>query len=391
MTTIDGDAARRLDAHLQHRIDTGSLPGCTTHIWLGGELVHSNALGQRDIERALPVAEDTVFRIFSMTKPIASVALMQCYERGLIQLNDPVHEYIPAWKELQVTRGDSGMGMPIVEACARPMTVRDLMTHQSGLPSPPSRGLGRPLNGTLADMVAELAGVPLAFQPGEHFSYGVSTDVVGHLVELVSGMPLDDYLAQHIYEPLGMTETAFWVPPERIDRFAALYNPSPSGLQLMDDPQSSAMAEKPTFLSGAGGLTSTALDYARFALMLRGGGAYDGVRVIGRKTLELMAMNHLTGGRTVAEASLDPFFGDYHGQGFGLGFGITLDPVGTQLSGSTGEFYWTGAAGSLVFVDPVEDLTVLFMTQVFPNILGAGYRNPYGWREIRALVYALLT
>src|SRR5262245_37028674 len=168
MTTIDGDAARRLDAHLQHRIDTGSLPGCTTHVWLRGELVHSNALGLRDVERELPVGDDTVFRIFSMTKPIASVALMQCYERGLIQLNGPVPEDIPAWRDLQVTRGPSGMGMPILEPCARPMTVCDLMTHQSGLQSPPSRSLGRPLEGTLADMVAELAGVPLAFSPGQH-------------------------------------------------------------------------------------------------------------------------------------------------------------------------------------------------------------------------------
>lgn len=382
---IDHAAAKRLDLHLQRRIDAGEIPGCTTHVWVGGELAHSNALGWRDIEHSVPMTDDTICRLASMTKPIVSLALMQCYEAGLIQLNDPVHELIPAFKGVQVRVGDDGMGMAVTERSRRAMTVHDLLTHQSGLPAGPGR-LGE-TPPTLAERAAELATQPLLFQPGSRFSYGVSTDMVGHLVELASGSPLDVYLAEHVLGPLGMDDTRFGVPADAQDRVATLYRPTPDGMQVMPFPPS-VPPEQVTYFSGAGGLVGTAEDYQRFARMLVGQGELDGERIISRKTLELMTLNHLPGGRTLPEHTIDALFTEYHGIGFGLGVGVMVDPARAQVSGSPGEFFWTGAFGSLAFVDPREQLSVVFMTQALPDM--GRLRNPYGWRELRALVYALL-
>ena len=387
-TAIDPGAAKRLDLHLQGRIEGGELPGCTTHVWLHDELVHSNALGWRDVERSVPVSDDTIFRLASMTKPIASVALMQCYEAGLIQLNDPVHEFIPSWQDLRVYVGMQSMGPPPTEPCRRPMTVHDLLTHQSGVPAG-SGGFGS--HATLAEKVESLATEPLMFQPGTRFSYGISTDVVGHLVEIVAGQPLDVYLDEHIFGPLGMNDTSFGVTADRRDRLAVCYMTTVDGLQLMDGPTSTNPPEQVTYLSGAGGLAGTTNDYDRFARMLANHGTFDGERIISRKTLELMRQNHLVDGHTLPEITIDPLFTEYHGIGFGLGFGVMVEPARAQLSGSAGEFFWTGAFGSLVFVDPAEDLAVVFMTQAMPMAPRHGIRNPYGWRELRALIYALLT
>jgi CubicO group peptidase (beta-lactamase class C family) len=385
---IDHAAAKRLDLHLQRRIDASEIPGCTTDVWLHDELIHSNALGWRDVEARAPMTDDTVCRLASMTKPVASVALMQCYEAGLVQLNDPVHELIPAFEDLQVLVGKEGLGFPITEPCARPMTIHDLMTHQSGLPA----GTGSYGEfATVAEKVESLATEPLMFQPGTQFSYGVSTDVVGHLVELVSGEPLDSYLDAHIFGPLQMRETGFGIPADRHDRVAVPYMATEDGLQIAGAPFGSMPPERPTYFSGAGGLSGTASDYGRFARMLGNWGTLDDERVLSRKSLELMASNHLFGKRTLPEVTRDSLFTEYHGIGFGLGFGITVDPVQAQLSGSTGEFFWTGAFGSLVFVDPVEALVAVFMTQALPIATRfSRLRNPYGWRELRALIYGLV-
>ena len=384
---LDRAGLERVDAHLRDRIDSGELSGTVLRIWRGGALVHAGVQGLRDVERQVPMTDDTVFRLYSMTKPIASVALMQCYERGLVQLDDPVHDFIPTWRDLQVDTGDGEL-----VACERPITVRDLLTHQSGvqMPLPIGDDAAAARGATLAELVARLSETALGFQPGAHFNYGVSTDVVGRLVEILSGEPFDAYLERHVFEPLGMTETAFWVPPDRAHRLAALYLTTADGLTLMNDPETSGLRTRGTYFSGAGGLTSTADDYSAFLMMLRGAGTWRGERILGRKTLELMTTNHLTGGKTIAEATNLGFFDHYGGQGFGLGFGVFLDHAAAQLSGTPGEFSWTGAAGTLGFVDPVEDLVVLFLTQSFPDIAGRGVRNPYKWRELRAMIYAAL-
>jgi CubicO group peptidase (beta-lactamase class C family) len=391
--SIDSAAAKRLDLHLQGRIDRGEIPGCTTHVWLHDELYHSNALGWSDVGNSVPMSDQTICRLASMTKPIASLALMQCYEAGLIQLNDPVSEFVPSFADLQVHVGMQGLGLPVTEPCRRPITVHDLLTHQSGLPAG-RRSLANPAGprpATLAEMVAELSREALLFQPGTRYSYGVSTDVVGHLVEIVTGTPLDAYLRENILGPLGMPDTSFGVAADQRDRLAVTYMATDEGLKIAEGPFSESPPERPTYFSGAGGLMGTAIDYGRFARMLGNRGTLDGERVISRKTLELMTRNHLLDGHTLPEITIDPLFTEYHGIGFGLGFGIMVDPARAQLSGSPGEYFWTGAFGSLVFVDPSEDLAVVFMTQALPFATSqTRLRNPYGWRELRALVYALL-
>jgi CubicO group peptidase (beta-lactamase class C family) len=243
----------------------------------------------------------------------------------------------------------------------------------------------------LTQLVGELANEPLLFQPGTRFSYGVSTDVVGHLVEILSGAPLDVYLEEHVLGPLGMHETGFGVPAERRSRIAAAYMTTEDGLQIAGEPLGSPPPERPTYFSGAGGLMGTTTDYNRFARMLGNQGTLEGERILSRKTLELMTRNHLFHGCTLPEITIDSLFTEYHGIGFGLGFGVMVDPVRAQLSGSPGEFFWTGAFGSLVFVDPTERLVAVFMTQALPMATRqARLRNPYGWRELRTLIYSLL-
>ena len=293
--SVDSAAAKRLDLHLQGRIDGGEIPGCTTHVWLHDELFYSNALGWSDVENSVPMSDQAICRLASMTKPIASVALMQCYEAGLIQLNDPVKEFISSFADLEVHVGVQGLGLPVIEPCRRPMTVHDLLTHQSGLPAGRGGlgGGGGPRPATLAEMVADLSKEPLLFQPGTRYSYGVSTDVVGHLVEVVTGTPLDAYLRENILGPLGMVDTGFGVPADRRDRLAVSYMATEAGLKVADGVFGQPPPEQPTYFSGAGGLVGTATDYGRFARMLGNRGTLDGQRVIARKTLELMTRNHL--------------------------------------------------------------------------------------------------
>ncbi len=380
-----------LDDHLKREINRGAFPGVTTNIWREGRLIHENALGQRDIERGAPMTSDSLCRLYSMSKPITSVALMQLYERGLVRLDQPVADFIPAWKDLQV-RDPADRRANI--ACARPMSVQHLLSHQSGLGTAhaarPALGdhPARPAPRTLDETVARLAQAPLSFHPGDEFDYGVSTDIVGYLVQVISGERFDRYLQRWIFEPLGMTDTAFNARDPA--RLAALYEKRPDGLKLIDDPAASRLLGDITYHSGSGGLVGTAIDYQRFGRMLLGHGELDGQRILGRKTLELMTLNHLTGGRTISAATRQPFFKPFTGQGFGLGFGIMLDPAEAGLSGSIGEFNWTGAAGSLCFVDPAEDLMVVFMTQSMPPLPPPDPANPYGWRELRALIYGAL-
>jgi CubicO group peptidase (beta-lactamase class C family) len=336
-----------------------------------------------------------------MTKPIASTALMQLYERGLVQLDDPVAKYIPSWANLRVYQSGTYPNF-LTTACERPMTVRDLLTHQSGLTygfmnntnvDAAYRQLGIGGGGdSLEQMVAKLAGLPLEFSPGTGYNYSHSTDIVGYLVEVISGQPLDDYLQEQIFGPLGMIDTAFWAPPEKADRLATNYGASGDGsIQVVDDAATSPYLHDPIYLSGGGGLVSTASDYLRFCQMLLGKGTLEGSRIIGPKTLELMTKNHITGGKSVAAAAskASPMWREpsHQGTGFGLGFAVTLDNADAQLPGTPGSFTWSGAAATHFWIDPTEDLAVVFMTQYMS--LGGNNRINIG-RELRSLIYGAL-
>jgi CubicO group peptidase (beta-lactamase class C family) len=389
----------------QTYVSTGKLPGALVQVWRRGELTLNTALGMADRERQVPLAEDSIFRIYSMTKPITSVAIMMLLEECKIALDDPVSKYIPAWENLGVFAGGF-MESFQTRAPARPMLVVDLLRHTSGL----TYGFQQNSNvdaayrkhklgdlaveGTLDDMIAKLATLPLEFSPGEAWNYSVATDVLGYLVGKISGMSFDDFLKQRIFDPLGMVDTAFHVPQEKIGRFCACYAVgtlgskviSPRGPMLQDDPQASLYLKKPAFLSGGGGLVSTAADYMRFARMLLNGGELDGVRLLSPKTLALMTANHLPGGVDLPRMSRSMFSeATYEGVGFGLGFATTIAPASTLIPGSAGDFFWGGAASTFFWVDPQEDLIGLFLTQLLPS---SAYPVR---RQLRTLVYSAIT
>lgn len=387
-----------LDQHLQRYIDDGRLSGAISAVYRKGELAHFSPLGLADRERNQPMREDTVFRIYSMSKPITSVALMQLFERGQVQIDDPVERYIPAWKNLRVYQ--TGLYPNFVTApCERPMTVRDLLSHQSGLTygfmartnvDAAYRKLGiHDRCATLQEMVEKLAELPLEFSPGTHWNYSLSTDVCGYLVQEISGQRFDRYLQEQIFAPLGMIDTGFHVPAEHAGRLAANYTAAEGGgIRVFDDPTTSTYLREPTFLCGCGGLASTTGDYLRFSRMLLNGGALEGTRILGRKTLELMAQNHIEGGRSVYEASASGIWqASYAGSGFGLGFAVYLDGARNQLSGSPGEFNWSGAAGTHFWIDPAEQLAAVLMIQYMSMSVETRYNLH---REVRAIVYGAL-
>jgi CubicO group peptidase (beta-lactamase class C family) len=368
-------------------IATGKLPGAVTQVWRHGELALNSILGFADRERKSPLAEDSIFRIYSMTKPITSVAVMMLVEECRIALDDPVSRYIPEWAGLGVHAGGLMDGFR-TRAPARPMRVVDLLRHTSGL----TYGFQQNTNvdaayrklkvgelsneGTLEEMIGKLATLPLEFSPGEAWNYSVSTDVLGYIVGKVSAMPFEVFLQKRIFDPLGMVDTAFYVPEDKRSRFCACYAVGELGSNkvsaqkpaLQDDPYTSRYLKPPTFISGGGGLVSTAADYLRFARMLLQGGELDGARLLGPKTLALMTANHLPGGVDLPRLSRSMFSEtSYDGVGFGLGFATTIAPSATLIPGSAGDFFWGGAAGTYFWVDPREDLIVLFLTQLLPS------------------------
>jgi len=380
----------------QNYIQPGKIPGAVALVARHGQVVWHSVQGLRDVERQLPMERDTVFRIYSMTKPVTSIAMMQLYEQGRFLLNDPVHKYIPSWRNLQVYKSGSYPDF-VTEPPATAMTIRDLLAHTSGLTygfterTPVDAAYRKlKLDGssilTMDKLVDRLAGLPLEFSPGTAWNYSVSTDVLGYLVQLLSGQPLDEYLQKHIFEPLGMTETGFQVRPDQQARFAACYQYQPGNtMKLQDDPQRSRYLKPPRFLSGGGGLVSTVDDYFRFAQALCQGGEFNGQRIIGRKTLEFMRLNHLPDGKDLPALSIGGFSETpYAGSGFGLGFSVKTDVARSATIGSEGEFGWGGLASTSFFVDPVEDIVVIFMTQLMPS-------SSYPLRqELRALVYGAL-
>ena len=396
---LSSERLARIDDHLKRRYtDPGKIAGALTTVWRRGQLAYQSPIGMADLERGRPMREDTIFRIYSMTKPITSIALMQLYERGDFQLNDPVHRFIPSWRDLGVFQMGSFPAF-LTKPCDRPMTVHDLLTHQSGLTygflhqsnvdhAYRKLGIGdlERTQDTLAETCEKLARVPLEFSPGTAWNYSVATDICGHLVELISGEPFDAYLQRHVFDPLGMEDTGFFVPPEKADRLASCYERGPGKkLRVQDDAATSPYLEKPNFLSGGGGLVSTAADYLRFCRMLLGQGALEGQRVIGRKTLELMTRNHLPGGVDLQERALGGFSeSPYAGVGFGLGFSVQIDNAKGAVVGSEGEFAWGGAASTAFWVDPSEELVVLYLTQFMPS-------RTFNFRgQLKAIVYGAI-
>jgi CubicO group peptidase (beta-lactamase class C family) len=389
----------RIDDFLERKyVAPGKLPGTLTMIARRGEVAHLGLRGHADVERGTPVAEDTIWRIYSMTKPVTSVAFMMLVEEGLVALDDPVHRYIPEWRNLGVYAGGTHRTGFQTTRPARPMQIVDLLRHTSGL----TYGFQLRTNvdaayraakigeiekaGDLDHFIATLASLPLEFSPGEKWNYSVATDVVGYLVQKISGEPLEDFLRRRIFDPLGMADTGFHVREGQAHRFASCYQPTQAGgIALQDDAATSSFLQPPTFVSGGGGLVSTAGDYLKFAQALLAGGSADGHRLIGRKTLELMTANHLPGGVDLPALSVSLFSeATYAGVGFGLGFASTMNPATTLIPGSVGDYYWGGAASTFFWVDPVEELVAIFMTQLIPS-------STYPVRrELRTLVYAAL-
>ena len=388
----------RIGEHWQRYIDAGKLAGTLTLIARRGKVAYCEAQGHLETERRRPVAPDSVWRIYSMTKPITSVGLMMLYEQGRFQLNDPVSKFIPSWSNLGVyVSGNHPLF--VTSTPARPMTIRDLFSHTSGLTygfmersnvDAAYRKLAvadRTRAGyTVADMIATLAELPLEFSPGARWNYSVATDVLGHLIEVISGQRLDAYLVEHVFGPLGMLDTSFTIRDDQVPRFAANYERQAEGrLKVIDDPTRSVYA-KTSFFSGGGGLVSTALDYHRFTAMLLNGGELDGMRLLGRKTVQLMTANHLPNDGEIAQLALPGSFTDipYAGMGFGLGFSVMQSPARAHIPGTPGTYAWGGAASTAFWVDPAEELIVIFMTQLMPS---ASY--PLG-RELRVLSYSAL-
>jgi CubicO group peptidase (beta-lactamase class C family) len=389
---LSSAALARIDEHLSSRyIAPGKIAGALTLVARRGRVAFLSPLGQMDRERAKPTEADTIFRIYSMTKPVTSVALMMLHERAAFQLTDPVSRWIPEFEHMRVFKYGNYPAF-ITEPALRPITVHDLLTHQSGI----SYGIMERTNvdhayrklgigsgkGTLAEMVKVMATLPLEFSPGEAWSYSAATDVVGHLVELMSGMSLDDYFRERIFEPLGMVDTGFVVPESKRARFAACYGRNAAKqLYLQDDPADTHYALPKTYWSGGAGLVSTAGDYLRFAEMLRRGGELDGARILGPRTVQYMASNHLPGGGDLASVARGSFSETrFEGVGFGLGVSVTIDPVRAQVPSSVGEFGWGGLASTAFWVDPQEELTVIFMTQLIPSTI-------YGFRpQLKSIV-----
>ena len=370
----------RIDRFLAERyVEPGLLPGALLLVARRGELVHRTVLGHASLERRQAVEEDTIFRIYSMTKPVTSVAFMMLVEEGRISLDDPVAKWLPSWRDQAVFTGGQP-GAFTTRAVSAPMRVIDLLRHTSGLTygfqnrtnvdaAYRSLNLDSFEQESLAGFCETLGRVPLEFSPGTSWNYGVSTDVVGHLVSLASGLPFDTFVKSRILQPLGMHDTDFHVPEAKAARFADCYVCSAQGTLAQAPSLGGTFREPPRAPSGGGGLVGTAADYLRFCEMLRRGGELDGVRLLGAKTLAFMHINHLPGGADLADLAPPGMFSEaaYQGLGFGLGFAMVTDPARYGVASSPGEFFWGGMASTAFWVDPVEDVCVVFMTQLMPS------------------------
>jgi CubicO group peptidase (beta-lactamase class C family) len=378
---FDATRLERVDTHFKRYVDDGRLPGWLMVVARRGHIAHVSTYGHRDKEADLPVELDTIFRMYSMTKPVTSVAAMMLYEEGAFELKDPVSTFVPSFADTRMFRGGSALA-PVTDPVVEPMRIWHLLSHTSGLTygfhhAHPVDAMyrtagyewGSPPGKDLAQCCDDWAALPLLFQPGAEWNYGVSTDVLGRVVEVASGQTLDEFFRTRIFEPLGMTETAFFADEAQHHRLAALYFPAPGTRQAMRlDAMGDAAKSKPAFLSGGGGLVGTAADYHRFIQMLVHRGSLDGVRLLGSRTVDYMTRNHLPGGADL-EAFGRPLFSEttFDGVGFGLGFSVLDDPVKSKVLSSRGDYGWGGAASTAFWVDPQEEITALFLTQLLPS------------------------
>jgi CubicO group peptidase (beta-lactamase class C family) len=394
---LDPGRLGRLDAYLDGFVERGRHKGSLLVITRGGRIAHVSHRGQRDAEAGLAVQPDTIWRIYSMTKPITSVAAMMLYEEGALSLFDPVAKFIPSFEDLRVYR--HGMAAaPVTVRAAEPMLVWHLLTHTSGLTYGFQQAnavdeayraagffLDPPPDHDLASACDVWAGLPLLFEPGTEWNYSVSTDVVGRIVEVVSGQSLAEFFAQRIFEPLGMTDTGFSVSEADRPRMTALYAHDPETATAVLYPGVDAVStEPPKLLAGGHGLASTAADYHRFTQMLLRRGELDGLRLLAPRTVDLMTANHLPGNATLTEFGrplLDLVVNE--GYGFGLGLSPLVDPIAAKTLSAAGEYRWEGAAGTAFWVDPAADMTVLFFTQVL-------FGSDDVWVGMRPLVYQAL-
>ncbi len=386
----------RITRWMRHWVDSGRLPGLLVAVVRDDRLAWFETHGYRDVENGRAVEPDTIYRIYSMTKPITTVAALMLYEEGRFQLDDPVADFIPAFADTRVFASGDAETFTTVPL-ERPITVHDLMIHTSGLTYGfqhehavdalyRKRRIEFNANvGPLADLAESAAAQPLVFQPGTRWNYSVSTDVLGRLVEIWSGVPLDAFFADRIFGLLGMRDTGFQVPEGQGHRLASNYvrRTDGDGLALADPGGDSRFLEPAATLSGGGGLVSTAADYLRFMRMLRGRGVLEGARVLGRKSVDLMTMNHLPGDLVDMGR---PRFAEmpFAGVGFGLGVSVLLDPAKARILGSPGEYAWGGMASTTFWIDPAEDLMVLLLTQLMPS---SAYPIR---RELRVLTYQAL-
>lgn len=395
---FDASRLRLLNAHYERYVDDGRLPGFHLVVSRHGKVAHQHRYGMRDMESSLPVEPDTLYRIYSMTKPITSVALMMLVEEGKLLLTDPVSAFIPSFGSTRVWRGGSVV-KPGTEPITEPMLVWHLLTHTAGLTygflyQSPVDDLyrragyewGAPRGSTLAENCDAWAALPLLFQPGTEWNYGVATDVVGRIVEVASGQSLDEFFVKRIFAPLGMHDTGFFVNEASHDRLAALYQPDPATrLAKRLDAMGKAATRPPSFLSGGGGLVSTAHDYHRFMMMLANGGSLDGVQLLSPHTVTLMTMNHLPGNADISSFGRPiDLENAYDGFGFGLGFSVLVDASAAKLHGSHGDFGWGGAASTTFWVDRALGVTAAFYTQLLPS--STWPLRPY----LRSLVYQAL-
>ena len=361
-------------------LDKKKLVGFSTLIARGGKIAHFECGGATSLEEGQKVGQDTIFRIYSMTKPITSVALMMLFEKGLFRLDNPVEKFLPEFKDIQVWDGGSNL-RPSARPASRRMRVHDLLTHTSGLTygfmhsHPVDRFYRQKKIGenvmTLEEMVKTAVQLPLLFEPGTKWNYSIATDVCGRLVEVLSGQPLDVFLHENIFTPLGMVDTGFFVPEDKQHRLMANYqrHPRTSELDVIDPAGgASPYAKKPVYLSGGGGLVSTAGDYFRFCQMLLNGGTLDGATLLSPKTVDFMTMNHLPNDATLDEISVSTFSENrFEGTGFGLGFSVVMDPAALMMPVSLGTYSWGGAASTFFWIDPMEDMIGIFMTQFMPS------------------------
>jgi CubicO group peptidase (beta-lactamase class C family) len=373
---FDAGRLARIDTHFRRYVDDGKLPGWTVAVARRGRVAHLGHYGLADVEAGRPVADDTLWRIYSMTKPITSVAALMLLEEGVLELTDPVARYIPAFADMRVYKAGSALN-PGTVAASEPVRVWHLLTHTAGLTygfhhahpvDEMYRGkgyeFGAPGGADLAAACETWASLPLLFEPGTEWNYSVATDVLGRVVEVVSGQRLDVFFSSRILNPLGMDDTAFWVGEDDRNRLAALYLPGLHRNNSLGD-----VATRPqTFLSGGGGLVSTAGDYHRFAQMLARGGELDGVRLLGPRTVRYMTRNHLPGDADL-ETFGRPIFAEssFRGVGFGLGVSVVVDATAGKALTNPGEHAWGGLASTAFYIDPAEDVTAMFFTQLMPS------------------------